>query len=89
MRLTRDVPEAKAALESGKLSLSNAAKVQSFRQAEKKLGRTADALKLVEKVEGLSQRECEKKLFEISPEALPRKANGSSQPLEIASSKLR
>jgi hypothetical protein len=39
MRLARDVPEAKVALESGRLSLSNAAKVQSFRQAERKQGR--------------------------------------------------
>ena len=74
MRLTRDVPEAKAALATGNLSLSNAAKVQSFRQAEKKLGRAADALGLVEQVQGLSQRECEKKLFEISPEALPKES---------------
>jgi 5-methylcytosine-specific restriction endonuclease McrA len=72
MRLVRDVPEAKVALKSGTLSLSNAAKVQSFRQAEKKLGRKPDAGLLVTQVEGLSQRECEKKLFEISPEALPR-----------------
>jgi hypothetical protein len=72
MRLARDVPEAKVALANGKLSLSNAAKVQSFRQAEKKRGRKPDASGLVSRMEGLSQRECEKKLFEISPEALPR-----------------
>jgi hypothetical protein len=72
MRLVRDVPEAKASLESGKLSLSNAAKIQSFRQAEKKMGRVPDPAQLVAKVESLSQRECEKTLFEISPEALPR-----------------
>jgi hypothetical protein len=72
MRLVRDVPEAKEALKLGELSLSNAAKVQSFRQAEKKLGRKADAPTLVAQVSGLSQRECERALFEISPEALPR-----------------
>jgi hypothetical protein len=72
MRLARDVPEAKASLESGKLSLSNAAKVQSFRQAEKKMGRASDPAQLIAKVEMLSQRECEKALFELSPEALPR-----------------
>jgi 5-methylcytosine-specific restriction endonuclease McrA len=72
MKLLRDVPEAKASIESGKLSLSNAAKVQSFRQAEKKLGRTVNPSELVAKIESLSQRDCEKKLFEISPEALPR-----------------
>jgi hypothetical protein len=72
MRLIRDVPQAKASLASGKLSLSNAAKVQSFRQAEKKLGRAPDPSELIAKVESLSQRDCEKTLFELSPEALPR-----------------
>jgi hypothetical protein len=72
MRLVREVPEAKAAIETGALSLSNAAKVQSFRQNERKLGRPSDAQALVEQVQGLSQRECEQRLFEISPEALPR-----------------
>src|ERR1041385_1513079 len=57
MRLIRDVPEAKAKLEDGSLSLSNAAKVQSFRQAEKKLGHATDALELIGKVENQSQRE--------------------------------
>jgi hypothetical protein len=72
MRLVREVPEAKAAIETGALSLSNAAKVQSFRQNERKLGRQSDAQALMEQVQGLTQRECERKLFEISPEALPR-----------------
>jgi 5-methylcytosine-specific restriction endonuclease McrA len=72
MRLVRDVPSAKALLETGKLSLSNAAKVQSFRQAEKKQGRTRDAQLLVAQVETLSQRDCEKKLYEISPQSMPR-----------------
>jgi hypothetical protein len=72
MRLTRDVPEAKAALQSGKLSLSNAAQVQNFRQAQKKQGLApSDPRELIQKVEHLSQRECEAKLFEISPQALP------------------
>ncbi|MBC7691026.1 MAG: HNH endonuclease [Methylotenera sp.] len=75
MRLVRDVPEAAAALESGSLSLSNAAKVQSFRQAEKKMGRKPDPRELVTQVANLSQRECEKTLFEISPEALPRESD--------------
>jgi hypothetical protein len=72
MRLGRDVPEAKAALESGRLSLSNAARVQSFRQAERKQGRKPDAARLVLELEGCSQKECEKRLFELSPEAIPR-----------------
>jgi hypothetical protein len=73
MRLTRDVPEAKAAIQSGRLSLSNAAKVQTFRQAQRKKGIAgSDPHKLIKTVENLSQRECEAKLFELSPEALPR-----------------
>jgi hypothetical protein len=72
MRLTRDVPEAKAALQSGRLSLSNAAKLQTFRQAQRKKGLTpSDPRELIQKVENLSQTECEAKLFEISPQALP------------------
>jgi hypothetical protein len=72
MRLMHDVPEAKQALEAGRLTLSNAAKLQSFRQAEKKRGQNHDGEELVARVSGLSQRECERALFEISPEALPR-----------------
>lgn len=66
-RLLIDVPEVKASLELGSLSLSNAAKVQGFRQKEKKQGRTPDAPELVRAVESLSQTECEAKLFELSP----------------------
>jgi hypothetical protein len=78
-RLLQKAPEVKASLESGALSLSNAAKVQEFQKAnqkaEKKLGRTPDPGKLgkiIKAVESMSQRQCEAKLFEISPEALPR-----------------
>jgi len=70
MRLVRDVPDAKEALAKGSLSLSNAAKVQSFRQAEKRQGRKHDAAALVAQVETLSQKECEAKLCEISPQAM-------------------
>lgn len=72
MKLVCDVPEAKTSLENGRLSLSNAAKVQSFRQAQKKLGKSCDARKNISQVETLSQKECEKTLFEISPEAVPK-----------------
>jgi hypothetical protein len=71
MRLVRDVPEAKSKLASGALSLSNAAKVQSLRRTEKKAGRKLDAPALVAQVENLSQRECDRKLFEIAPQARP------------------
>lgn len=71
-RLLQDVPEAKTKLKAGTLSLSNAAKIQSFRQAERKMGRKPDPRKLIAAVEFLSQRQCEAKLYELSPEALPR-----------------
>jgi hypothetical protein len=74
MRLVKAVPEAKSALESGRLSLSNAARVQSFFQMEKKQGRSTEMpekLAVIREVETLSQRACEQKLFEISPQPLP------------------
>lgn len=72
MRLAHDAPEAKAALESGHLSLGNAAKLHSFRQAQKKNGITpTDPGELIKQVESLSQRECEAKLYELSPDILP------------------
>lgn len=70
-RLLNDVPEVKASLEQGLLSLSNAAKVQSFRQKESKQGRLPDAPALLQAVESLSQTECEAKLLELSPAAEP------------------
>lgn len=72
MRLIRDVPEARESLESGRLSLSNAAKVQSFAQAARRLGTPVEKREVVRRVENLSQRECEQKLFELAPQALPR-----------------
>ena len=53
MRLAREVPEAKTVLEEGSLSLSNAAKLQSFNQAEKKQGRRPDLKLLVQEVSNL------------------------------------
>jgi 5-methylcytosine-specific restriction endonuclease McrA len=71
MRLLRDVPEAREALESGRLSLSNAAKIQTVAQAARKMGAPIDKKEAVRQVEHLSQRECEQKLFELAPQALP------------------
>src|SRR4051812_45264449 len=71
MKLTRDVPEARHSLLDGRLSLSNAAKVQGFFQSEKKLGHDINKKEIVQKIENLSQRDCEKKLFEISPASMP------------------
>ena len=75
MRLVRDFPDAKEQLETGALSLSNAAKVQSFFQMEKKQGHALDEAKksaVLEQVQNLSQTRCEQKLFEISPASAPR-----------------
>jgi predicted thioesterase len=69
MKLLRVVPEARESLESGELSLSNAAKVQSFLKNEKKAGRNQNASAVVAQVKSQSQRECEATLFGISPEA--------------------
>jgi hypothetical protein len=71
-RLLRDEPSVKPALETGTLTLSNAAQLQSFRQREKKRGKTHDAGELVQQTESLTQRECEAALIALSPEAMPK-----------------
>jgi hypothetical protein len=71
-RLLRDEPAVKPALETGTLTLSNAAQLQSFRQRERKRGKTHDAGELLKQTESLTQRECEAALIAISPEAMPK-----------------
>lgn len=74
MRLSQDVAPVKQALEEGKLKLSTAAQMQSFFQQEKKNGKTysqEEKISLLNEVQNLSTRECEKKLFAISPESIP------------------
>lgn len=71
MRLSREVPEAVAAIEDGKLSLTNVARAQSFFRKEKKEGRSVsqDAKReLLHELQGLSTRECERKLESLRPE---------------------
>src|SRR3989338_5253710 len=74
MRLLKDVGIVDEAIASGDLSLSNAAKVQSFFQAEKKekqkIYSNVEKQQLLKQVEQKSYRECEKILAAISPEAL-------------------
>jgi len=73
MRLTRDVPEARASLESGSLSLTNASKLHAAFRAKKKLGENLKAeekKEILKSVTHLSQRACETKLFEIMPKAM-------------------
>jgi hypothetical protein len=71
MRLVRDLPSVKENLRDGSLTLTNAAKVQSFRRHEKKRGKVHDPGTLVNQVANLSQDDCTRKLYEISPHALP------------------
>jgi hypothetical protein len=73
MRLIRDVPEVKAKIEQGSMSLSTAAQAQRFFRAEK-MDRTPDEKrKVLAKLENRSQKECERALVRISPAAaLPR-----------------
>ena len=75
MRLIRDVPQIQEAISDGKLTLCSAAKLHCFFQAEKKGGKPLNAdekQEVLEQVSGLSTRECEQKLFEISPGSSPR-----------------
>ncbi len=71
MRLVTDVPEAKQAFEEGSLSLSNAAKLQTYFHAQKKAGKPKNLAEKKEIAMGAlnqSQSQCEKRLFELSPE---------------------
>lgn len=73
MRLMRDLPEVKEAVETGKVTLSNVAQVQTFLRREQKESKTvystAEKRELLATVSGLSSRECERKLAAISPVA--------------------
>ncbi len=74
MRLARDNPIAKEKIESGELSITNAAKVNSFLRNEKKAGHSytsKEKTEVIESVLGLSQSKCERVLLELSPEAIP------------------
>ena len=73
MRLSRDIPEAKVSLANGDLSLSNAAKLHSVFRSEKKAhGSLPQEVKLdiLKSVSGMSQKECELKLYELLPETM-------------------
>ncbi len=71
MRLVTDLPETRQAFENGSLSLSNAAKLQSYFHATKKAGKakTIEEKKAIAKnAENRSQSQCDRMLFELSPE---------------------
>ena len=71
MRMLKAVPEVKKSLETGTLSLSNAARVQNFLNMEKKSENKnytrQEKLELLKKVEQKSTRDCEKVLSAFSP----------------------
>ena len=73
MRLIRDLPDAAASIESGTLNLSNVSTVQSFlKREEREKGKrysVQEKRELLQKMESRSSRECEKILFQISPES--------------------
>lgn len=74
LKLSQEIPAVKEALEEGRLKLSTAAQMQSFFQQEKKNGKVYtrhEKLDLLQEVQCLSTRECEKKLFALSPESIP------------------
>ena len=81
MRLMKSVPEVEDKLETGELSLSVASQLQTyFHQEDKKRKEEQKALvtqeekhAVIQTLQGISARECEQKLAELSPEtALPK-----------------
>ena len=70
MRLTRDVPEVKCKIESGAVSLSTAASIQSFLRHERKLERPysrTEKLELIAACENKSTREVEREIASRNP----------------------
>lgn len=81
MRLMKDLPEVEEKLATGAISLTVASTVQRFIKKEEKKRKEenqnplpkSEKLELIKTLEGSSQRDCEKKLAQISPEtALPK-----------------
>ena len=74
MRLARDNPIAREKIESGELTILNAAKVNSFLRQEQKAGKpyTPETKKeVIVSVLGLSQSKCEMALLARSPDVIP------------------
>ncbi len=71
MRLVTELPEAKKAFEEGSLSLSNAARLQTYFHAQKKAGKPknlAEKKDIAMSALNQSQSQCEKQLSELSPD---------------------
>jgi 5-methylcytosine-specific restriction endonuclease McrA len=70
MKLIRDVPEAQVKLESGEITLSNASQVQAvFRSTKMSVEEKKETLN---KISGMTQRECQSTLLSLVPEAAPK-----------------
>ena len=63
MRLSREVPEVVQAVEDGRLSLTNLAQAQSFFRKSEKPVPVEEKRKVLQELEGMSTRECKKKLM--------------------------
>jgi hypothetical protein len=59
-RMMRDIPEIEEKIEKGKLTLSNISLVNQF------IEKPSDRRKVLKAVEGLTKRQCERRLFEIT-----------------------
>ncbi len=73
MALIRDFPEVENKIKEGSLSLSNAAKIQTFIKQAKKTEKPLNSFEkkeLIEKIENKSARECDLELIKISPEPI-------------------
>jgi len=78
MRLLKELPQVEQKIADGSLSLTNAATLQSFLRAEKKVLKKVysaeEKVELLTKIAGKSTRECQTELRAISPLALPRES---------------
>ena len=63
-RMMRDIPEIEEKIETGELTLTNISLVNQF------IDRPSDRRKVLKAVEGLTKKQCEKKLFEITGKEL-------------------
>jgi hypothetical protein len=74
MRLMKESPTAREKVQSGELTVVNAAKVKSFFRREDRAGNTYSPEKreeVVQSVCGVSQAKCEAVLLALNPEAVP------------------
>lgn len=68
-RMLAEIPEIEKKIEDGSLTLTNISQVNQFYKDTP----TLEKIKILKKVEGLTKRECEKKLFELTGKVIPSK----------------